>query len=433
MVELQVLNLVIKKKDYTIISHNELNDTYFPVYTSEFQFIKNHVEAYRTVPDIETVLDRFPDFDVIDVQESEEYLVSKLVEEYVFKNAVPLLKKGYELVQEDAIQGLAYLESILPQLTHKNRTKVVDLVEFADKRLQKYREKMRSPLASYITTGFSELDKIIGGWDRQEENALVVARTGQGKSWVAVMMAMAAAKCGYKVGYYSGEMSDTKLGYRFDSVFSHISNWKITHGSPEIEAEYEKSIEEFKKVSGHIYVLSPEEIGGLAGVNTLKTFIEKHKLDILIVDQVSLLKDDRNGRTTVDRFSNIATDLRVMQSTLKLPVISVSQFNRDEPDDKEPGTKQIAGSDRLGQDATFVLSITQKPNNILELKIVKARDSKAGDKLTYNWNIDTGELTFIPTAASDAASASSTMPTAETVTQTSDIRSQYRDRRQNIF
>ena len=59
--------------------------------------------------------------------------------------------------------------------------------------------------------------------------------------------------------------------------------------------------------------------------------------------------------------------------------------------------EHIGGSDRISQDATTILSIVQKEPGV-EIRVMKSRDSKIGDKLTYHWDIDKGLLTFIPTA-----------------------------------
>ena len=51
-------------------------------------------------------------------------------------------------------------------------------------------------------------------------------------------------------------------------------------------------------------------INGPAGVSALRAFIEKEKLDILFVDQHSLLEDDRKAKNPVDKAANISRDLK---------------------------------------------------------------------------------------------------------------------------
>ena len=121
----------------------------------------------------------------------------------------------------------------------------------------------------YVKTGFAELDKLIGGWERQEELATIAARPGIGKSWVLLKCAIAALEQGLNVGIYSGEMSERKVGYRFDTLVSHISNYSISKGVVDIQNEYKNYIDSLKnKFSGCLKVLTPAMINGVAEKST---------------------------------------------------------------------------------------------------------------------------------------------------------------------
>ena len=78
-------------------------------------------------------------------------------------------------------------------------------------RYDRYLERVANHDKYYIRTGFPELDNIIGGLDRENENMVIAARTGIGKTWTLLIMAAAAVQQGLRVGIYSGEMSVDKL------------------------------------------------------------------------------------------------------------------------------------------------------------------------------------------------------------------------------
>ena len=71
------------------------------------------------------------------------------------------------------------------------------------------------------------------------------------------------------------------------------------------------------------------------------------------------------------------------------------QLNREDTTETGPTTKNIAESDRIGQDATTVLFIERKSDNVI-FTVGKARNAKTGDKLTYAWNINMGTFHYIP-------------------------------------
>lgn len=215
-------------------------------------------------------------------------------------------------------------------------------------------------------------------------------------TWILLKTALEAAKQGLRVGIYEGEVSIDKTGRRIDTLMSHISNGGINHGDTSIQVEYKKFLESAQQsMKDKIYVLTPDNIGGPAGVNALRAFIEKYKLDMLCVDQHSLLEDDRKARNPVERAANISRDLKNLQVMTKIPIISVSQQNRTETENDTASTKNIAQSDRIGQDSTCVIALDKKENR-LNLNIIKARDGGEGSKLTYIINLNKGIFTYVP-------------------------------------
>lgn len=190
-------------------------------------------------------------------------------------------------------------------------------------------------------------------------------------------------------------MSENKIGYRIDTLISHISNGKIIHGNDSIRAEYKEFISDLNnKIKGDIFVITPNSVGGPAGVNALSAFIEKYKLDILCVDQHSLLEDDRHARNPVEKAANISKDLKNLQVSKRIPIIAVSQQNRSSTDDGV-GTSHIAQSDRISQDSTIVIFLEQK-DDVLSLHVAKSRDGGTGKVLKYAIDLDKGIFTFIP-------------------------------------
>ena len=149
------------------------------------------------------------------------------------------------------------------------------------------------------------------------------------------------------------------------------------------------------KISGSIKVLTPNMIGGPATVSTLKAFIEKENLDMLCIDQHSLLEDDRHAKTPIEKAANISRDIKNLQVIERIPIITVSQQNR-ESTEQGLSTKFIAQSDRIGQDSTTVIFLEQK-DNILTMTLAKSRDSESYKKLQYAIDLDKGIFTYIPT------------------------------------
>lgn len=381
---------------------NNLNEDFFSDYREEYKWIVDHINTYGNCPDLPSFVNKFPEFDVIEVKETDRYLLDELYADYNKRQLAKVFNKVRDLLNQDKTdEAMTVYTSAATDIAKSTHLDSVDIFHDTS-RFNKYLDKCNDFNKYYIKTGFAELDECIGGWDRQEELATIVARPGVGKSWVLHKVALAAAEQGLTVGIYSGEMSENKVGYRIDTLISHISNSAIMRGKDDIQLEYKKHMEELpNKFKGTIKILTPAMINGVAGVTALRAFIEKEKLDILCVDQHSLLEDDRRARSPVEKAANISRDLKNLQVLKGIPIIAVSQQNRDSTENGQ-STANVAQSDRISQDSTILIFLAQK-DGVLTLNLVKARDSVNGRKLQYAIDLNKGIFTFIPNEDSSSS------------------------------
>lgn len=401
MIQLQVLNKIIQSGDPSLILMNNLTSDFFSDYRDEFNYIVDHYNHYGVIPDKESFISKFTSFDFIDVSEPDTYLLDELYNDKNRRDLATAFNKMRTLLMNNDIQGAT-------KLFKETSEKMADAVHmdsvdiFKDtSRFQDYVDRSQDFTKYYISTGFKELDEVIGGWDREDELATIIARTNQGKSWLLLKTALAAAEQGLKVGLYSGEMSVRKVGYRVDTLYGHISNSSMIRGNLDIHNQYEKYIQGLKegKIKGTIKVLTPDMISGPAGVTALRAFIEKEKLDMLCIDQHSLLEDDRKAKNPVEKAANISRDLKNLQVMERIPIVAVSQQNRNSTENGVD-TTHIAQSDRIGQDSTVILNFEQD-GKVLTMHILKSRDSVVGKKLQYAIDLDKGRFDYLP-ASNDA-------------------------------
>ena len=83
MVALQIISKILATKDLSIIENNLLTEDYFVGYTDEYNYILSHNKEYGSVPDKATFLSKF-DIELVDVTESDRYLVDTIREEYLY-------------------------------------------------------------------------------------------------------------------------------------------------------------------------------------------------------------------------------------------------------------------------------------------------------------------------------------------------------------
>ena len=401
MVVLQILNKVIKNSDMGLIIDNNLSKEMFIDYENEFDYIWNFYTSYGKVPDKETFLSEFRDFNLLDVSESDKFLIDKLSEEFLYYKTVPVVQQVAQLLKTNSDDAVNYLLKELPNLTSIQQTEGTDIIQKADLRLIEYNKKLDGDKKSYVPSGFEELDDIFKGFSKGEELVVLFARIGQGKSWVLNKMLSHAWQVGLNVGLISPEMSANKIGYRFDTLVQHFSNKHLVWG--EKEDGYEEYIHNLKDKQNKYIVTIPQDFNRKITVSKIKTFCQKNKIDILGIDGITYLTDERykkgDNRTTM--LTNISEDLMSLSIELKIPILVVVQSNRGgvnkDNENEAPDLENIKDSDGIAANATKVIAIRQKTSdNIIQLCIRKHRDGKTGQTLLYQFDFDNGTFNYVP-------------------------------------
>lgn len=405
LVAFQVLNKILQTKDINFIKSNSLDDTYFTGFTDEFHFIVDHYKQNGNVPDILTFQAHFPKFQLTEVNESDDYLLDKLHEEYGYEKFRKIMPELDNKLKEDSRLAYDYLRAQMEYLKPRAVCNGKDIIKEARERLDAYLKRGSTEVPLTISTGFKEQDEILGGWEMGEELVTIVARTNQGKSWILMKYLAEAWKQGKRVGLYSGEMSHLKLGYRFDALFEHLSNRALVRGYP--VPNYVDYISNLEQMPNPFIIITQNELGGRPTVQHLRRFIEENQLDILGVDQLSLMEDGRASRNDPPRMrlSHIAEDLFQLSTEYKIPILALAQANRagiNKDDSMEaPGLENIKESDDIAHNSSKCIGIRQSPAGLV-IDIIKNREGRVGDKLLYNWDIDLGEFTYMATPG-DAA------------------------------
>lgn len=398
MISLQIINKIINTGDSSILNRYALTEDYFPGYEQEYRFIQQHLDSYNKVPDLATFLDKFPEFELIEVNESDEYLVNTIREENLYYKSVSVVQNVAEKLKVNADDAVNYLLQQMETLKPSQVVTGIDIISNAKQRLQIYKDKQNEEKPYYIPTGFRELDDLLGGWAKGEEFVVFFARTGQGKSWVLITSMAYAWANGYRIGYISPEMSGVKVGYRFDTVFERISNRALVRGN-EVEG-YEEYIDKLSKNTTPFLVATPKDFQKNITVSKLRSFCINNKLDVLAIDGITYLRDERKqrGDNKTTMLTNISEDLMALSCELQIPILTVVQSNREgvkvSGEQSVPELENIRDSDGIAFNATKVISLKQD-SGCLQVSIKKHRDGEMGGILNYTWNIDKGEFKFI--------------------------------------
>lgn len=404
MVALQILSKILATQDLSIVEDNLLSQEYFVGYENEYDFLVQHKKEYGNVPDKATFLAKFPDIDLVEVTESDRYLVDTIREEHLYYKSVPVVQHIAELLKTDANAAVEYMLQAKNELQPQYNLGGVDIIANAEDRYDQFMERKEHQDSWFFTCGFEELDELIHGIQREEELFVIFARTNQGKSWVLEKMCTHVWQIGYNVGYVSPEMGATSIGYRFDTLYKNFSNKGLMWGKDDIdEKEYKEYLNTLKATKNKFIVATPNDFDKKITVTKLKKWIQQYQLNMVAVDGITYMTDERfkRGDNKTTTLTNISEDLMSLSMEMKVPILIVVQANRTGvvEDDESGGTPElesIRDSDGISHNASKVISLRQTKDGVLKLEVKKQRFGAVGGKLNYKWDINTGAFVFVP-------------------------------------
>jgi replicative DNA helicase len=217
---------------------------------------------------------------------------------------------------------------------------------------------------SYVYTG-------IDSWDRINGTLLptlytIAARPGMGKTAFAIELICKAAKT-TPIGFINGEMSDVQVTRRLVSNLVDFNNAMYKRPVKEWEEHHKdhfhKGIQEFVNLKLHIFSDSTD----LDTVcNKLRYWKRKLKIKFAIIDYVQLLRinsDAGKYMSTTEKLNEIMDQLRMLAKAEDLPIIILSQLNREVH--KRAGTKRPNLSDLKGsgaiEESSFQVAFLHRP------------------------------------------------------------------------
>lgn len=395
MIQDQALTKIIRSGSYDIIDRGAFTEEYFDQRIDEFNFVVNHHEKYGTVPDVETFFDKFSEFPVLEVTESDEYIIDKLAEECAYRRMAPIFKKAADICNDgDTFGGLDYfLKNIQDVYTMSGASVGTDINQIGDRLYDDWLHKGSEGSDYLLSTSFGELDERVGGLRKGEELCVIYARTNNAKSWILDRILSHNNSRGHVVGLFSPEMSAETVAYRMHTLDGHFDNFALSTGRRlENQNEYKEYLNNLKD-RNPLLVCNPRDFGRKATISQLRRWCITNKIEILGIDGISYLTDERykRGDSRTISLTNISEDLMQLSCELKIPIIVVAQANRSGVSDSNPELDSIRDSDGISHNASIAISC-KLADDILTLKVTKARYSKLGDKLRYKCDLNYGQF-----------------------------------------
>ena len=223
----------------------------------------------------------------------------------------------------------------------------------------------RKGVLSGLATGFADLDRMTDGL-HGGEMIVIAARPSMGKTSLAMNIAEhVVLEQKLPVGVFSLEMSAEALVLRLMCSIARVNLRSIREGFMS-ESDFPKLTSAAGRLAN-----APLFIDDSAGLSILqlraraRRLAQQHGVKLFVVDYLQLLHSTarRAQENRQQEIADISSGLKALAKELKVPVLVLSQLNRELEKDKsrKPRLSDLRESGAIEQDAD-VVGLLYKPN-----------------------------------------------------------------------
>ena len=213
-----------------------------------------------------------------------------------------------------------------------------------------------------IPSGFTELDEDTGGF-RKDSVTLIAARTGLGKSALAMSIMMMQIARGINVTYHSLEMSEPMMVLRILSMLTGVPVLSIERGKLKNRETLEAIRSAIEWLKGQPLTIIDK---GLTSEQLVDYYGNNYPLtQIYYIDHIGILRD--NISNNYEKMSLVSNNVRAVARDLDKPIVSVAQLNRavDNREGHIPTNADLRDSGKIEEDAETIW-MPFRPNYYIE-------------------------------------------------------------------
>jgi replicative DNA helicase len=276
------------------------------------------------------------------------------------------------ITKAQTIAEIAYRDNLDPDTALEKAEQLI--LSVAEKRVTRDFRSLEDVLTDYmeqiealsegeatrygIPTGYIDLDKLLGGFQRTDL-IILAARTSVGKSSFALNFAVnAAVKHNATVAIFSLEMSAEQLASRLLSMESGVDSPRIRSGHMNEQEDRKLDAAMNHLAKAPIWIDDTPSIPIMELRSKARRLSAEHGLDMIVVDYLQLIASE-GGESRVQELGQISRALKALARELRVPILALSQLSRavEQRTPHIPQLSDLRESGALEQDADVVLFI----------------------------------------------------------------------------
>ena len=284
---------------------------------------------------------------------------------------------------------------------------IVSSLDMANDWAEYYEKVVKNPDFAFCRTGYSSLDRMLGGGMFRQGMYIVGARPGMGKTTLGINIAENIAKRGSEVLFVSMEMSRTQIMAKRIAIVGGISYTKLMNGSLGDAARGE-AVTTAAALSERPFNLVDKS--KMTVVDIGRAARQVKNVSAIVVDYLGLVRpeDIKANKPRYEEMTDISADLKALAKLLGVPIMVLCQLNRENSSttDKRPQLQHLRDSGAIEQDADSVILLHRPeyynkeklkddyvPPALEEIELIVAKNRHGETGLVkLSWRGTTGEI-----------------------------------------
>ena len=261
-----------------------------------------------------------------------------------------------------------------------------DVLQRTIDRIERLRE--RDGRITGVGTDFYDLDDMTGGL-QPGELIIVAARPSMGKTTFTLNLTERIASSGNGIAFFSLEMSAQQVVQNMLCCRAQIDGQAMRKGRI-TDLQYKRMVEEADRLYQQPIFI--DDSPGLtitqlrAKCRRLK---QRHNIQMIAIDYLQLMSGGARVESRQQEISAISRGLKGIARELEVPVVALSQLNRDveNRDDHRPRMSDLRESGAIEQDADVIMLLhrdeyykpTEANAGLAQVIIAKQRNGPTGE------------------------------------------------------
>ena len=391
--EERLISKVIYSREIVPAMEAGIEDNWFFVSENKavWKFIRQHWTKYEEVPTAVTVKDNFPTYRLLAVEDSLEYLVDQLIDYRKRQHAIEVVQNAADYIAAgDHSAAIVEMSKGVAQLYEEgvSQSSDLDLTDNPEQRYQEYLDvKTRDGGLLGYPTGFRTIDEATAGL-QPGQLITIIAPPKTGKSVLAMQIAVNVHERGHVPMFQSFEMTNVEQQHRHDAMRANIAHSRLTRGKLNLDEE-KRYLESLKRMESMQKFYLTDSASAMT-VSGLQAKIEKIRPQIVFVDGVYLMIDERSGEAgTPQALTSITRDLKQLAQRYEIPLVVSTQVLLWKMKKRQVSADSIGYSSSFFQDSDVILGLQkqdEEDDSSRELRIVASRNSgPASSDLLWDW------------------------------------------------